>query len=250
MPTIRDQAICIRHWDFSETSQTVSLFTRDHGTLRGLAKGARRDGGRFSGGIDLLARGELVAIVKPDRDLATLTDWDLQEVFWGLRATLRANHAGYYIADLVQQFFPDSAPHPTFFDALCDALRSAGSSRELTEPTLLRFQWRLLVEAGFQPRLEYPTKSAQASTLGFDPARGEVVGEGEVGPQWRVRRSTIECLRCLESESPIADESAARRAGSLLAAYVREVLQREPPTMRLVFPDLDGRRVTPPRVSG
>ncbi|MFM1832063.1 MAG: hypothetical protein RLZZ461_379, partial [Planctomycetota bacterium] len=26
MPTIRDEAICVRHWDFSETSQTVSLF--------------------------------------------------------------------------------------------------------------------------------------------------------------------------------------------------------------------------------
>ncbi|HAC09503.1 MAG TPA: DNA repair protein RecO, partial [Phycisphaerales bacterium] len=53
MPTIRDEAVCVRHWDFSETSQTVSLFLRDHGLVRGLAKGARRERGSFSGGFDL-----------------------------------------------------------------------------------------------------------------------------------------------------------------------------------------------------
>ena len=42
MPTISDYAICIRRWDFSETSQTVSLFTRESGIIRGLAKGAKR----------------------------------------------------------------------------------------------------------------------------------------------------------------------------------------------------------------
>ena len=56
MPTITDQAIVIRRWDFSETSQTVSLFTRDHGIVRGLAKGAKREKGDFSGGLDLLTR--------------------------------------------------------------------------------------------------------------------------------------------------------------------------------------------------
>ena len=43
MPIIADTAICIRCWDFSETSQTVSLVTREHGVVRGLAKGAKRE---------------------------------------------------------------------------------------------------------------------------------------------------------------------------------------------------------------
>ena len=42
MQTIEDNAFCLRRWDFSETSQTASLLTRDHGVLRGLAKGAKR----------------------------------------------------------------------------------------------------------------------------------------------------------------------------------------------------------------
>ncbi|MCH7602254.1 MAG: recombination protein O N-terminal domain-containing protein, partial [Planctomycetes bacterium] len=62
MPTISDYAICIRRWDFSETSQTVSLFTRESGIIRGLAKGAKREKGNFSGGFDLLTLGQVVAI--------------------------------------------------------------------------------------------------------------------------------------------------------------------------------------------
>ena len=81
MSTLRDEAICVRHWDFSETSQTVSLFLRDHGMLRGLAKGARRERGAFSGGFDLFTKGEIVAIVKPGRELATLTEWTLLETY-------------------------------------------------------------------------------------------------------------------------------------------------------------------------
>jgi recombinational DNA repair protein (RecF pathway) len=45
VPPIIDQAIVVRLWDFSETSQTVSLFLREHGMLRGLAKGSRRAAG-------------------------------------------------------------------------------------------------------------------------------------------------------------------------------------------------------------
>ena len=44
MPTITDNAICIRRWDYSETSQTVSLLLRNHGVIRGLVKGAKRPG--------------------------------------------------------------------------------------------------------------------------------------------------------------------------------------------------------------
>ena len=72
MPIIADTAICIRCWDFSETSQTVSLFTREHGVVRGLAKGAKREKGGFSGGLDVLTRGEMIASVKPGRDLAAI----------------------------------------------------------------------------------------------------------------------------------------------------------------------------------
>ncbi len=46
-------ALVLRVVEFSETSLIVTLFTRDFGKVRGLAKGARRPKGPFESALDL-----------------------------------------------------------------------------------------------------------------------------------------------------------------------------------------------------
>lgn len=242
MPPTFDEGICIRHWDFSETSQTVSIFGHACGIVRGLAKGARRERGPFDGGIDLLARGRFGAILKRGRDLATITEWDPIELYPRLRADLSANHAAYYMADLVGRMLEPEDPHPRLHAAMVRALRVLGAARDATEmdtsggAALLHFQWALLVETGFQPRLDLPP---EGDVLAYSAeAGGFVLDTSEPGERWKVRRATAECLVALgaggvgESHAP-AD--VVDRANRLLAAHVRHVLGAEPPTMRLVF---------------
>ncbi|MCI0676437.1 MAG: hypothetical protein L0Y42_11780, partial [Phycisphaerales bacterium] len=53
---------------------------------------------------------------------------------------------------------------------------------------------------------------------------------------WRVRRQTIEVLRSLQGGEPVAhDARSINRANRLLAAYFRQIIGREPPTMRWAF---------------
>jgi DNA repair protein RecO (recombination protein O) len=240
MPPTFDEGICIRHWDFSETSQTVSIFGRACGIVRGLAKGARRERGAFDGGIDLLARGRFGAILKRGRDLATITEWDPIELYPRLRADLAANHAAYYMADLVGRMLEPEDPHPRLHDALVRALRVLGAPTDATDAdasggvALLRFQWELLVETGFQPRLEIPPVG---DVLAYSAeAGGFVRDDAEPGARWKVRRATAECLQTLASGHAVpAEPDTVDRANRLLAAHARHVLGAEPPTMRLVF---------------
>lgn len=242
MPSLTDEAVCIRHWDFSETSQTVSLFSRQHGVLRGLAKGAKRAGGRFSGGIDLLTRGQFVAIVKGGRELATLTDWTLLRAYRSLRNDLEANRSAYYLADLTGRILAPSDPHPRLHDALVtglEALETAGTAAAV----VLRFQWIALEESGQQPTLDLP--EAGGTTVSFLPGEARFTSRGETG-SWKVRRSTVELLAGLASDPSIAsiarlaaaDPKTVRRANRFLAAYLRESLQAEPYTMQVLFADL------------
>ena len=90
MPADHDDAICLRHREWSETSQTVTLLTRAHGLVHGLAKGSLREKAPFSGGFELLQLGELGFINKPDRDLLLLTEWDLIDPFSALRTEYRS----------------------------------------------------------------------------------------------------------------------------------------------------------------
>lgn len=248
VPTVIDDAICIRHWDWSETSQTVTLFCRTLGVVRGLAKGAKRPKSPFSGGIELLTRGRVGVIHKPSSELATLTEWDLLLTYPVLRDSLRAHQAGVYLADLANQFVRDHDPHPALFDALHLGLTLLRADEPVWH-AVVGFQWCTLVETGFRPELFHDARTGEvldpeAPTLGFDPNSGGVVrdpggpgGGGVVGTGvWRVRSTTVEFLRQLaahEAGTPIGpfnDEQSVERAARLLGAYVCHVLGLQPPT--------------------
>ncbi|TVQ60179.1 MAG: DNA repair protein RecO [Phycisphaerales bacterium] len=253
VPTIRDEAVCVRLWDWSETSQTVSLFTREHGMLRGLAKGAKREHAPYSGGFELLTRGEVVAIVKKEGQLATLTAWDLSDPWRALRGTLDAFYAGCAAADVVHHAVTDHDPHPELYDALTGALASAGGD---PAGSVLRLVWATLVETGYRPSLEKAADTggslADAETFGFSPRLGGLVPDpaGQApasttqGPVWRVRGETVRLLRELGRDTPVSVGIAATGVGSdwakpavhravrLLLAYLSEILGREPPAVR------------------
>ncbi len=244
MPTIIDTALCIRRWDFSETSQTVSLFTREHGVIRGLAKGAKREKGRFSGGLDVLTTGQVVAIVKPGRDLATITEWHLQETHRAVRQSLEANRAALYMVDLVHHMLTGHDPHPRLFDALTQSLERLEVDGE-ADIALLLMQWTVLDETGYRPVLDRDAETREelpdgAPTLAFSPRAGGVVHDSEGPDRWRVRRTTIELLRKAAANEPLdgLDAEGIRRANRLLAAYCREIIGSELPTMQWAFSDL------------
>lgn len=246
VPTIHDEAVVLRHWEFSETSQTVSLFTRAHGVVRGLAKGSRRERANFSGGFELLTRGDLVAIIKPGKDLATLTEWGLIELFRGASRVLGAYRAAMYLIDLAHHAITDHDPHPALYDELVRGLREL-ESPELRARTVLRFQWSVLVETGYRPVLDRNAGSGAelptGATLGYSPAAGGVIddpGAGAAGPTgpWRVRRTTIELLRRLTAEPASLDSERREdvdRAGKLLSLHLRAILDRDLPTRRPCF---------------
>jgi DNA repair protein RecO len=234
--TIRDEAVCIRHWDWSETSQTVSLFTREHGVVRGLAKGSKREKAPFSGGIELLTRGEVVAIVRSSGALATVTAWDLIDAYPGARRSLRAFYVGSYLLDLVHHAVTDADPHPGLFEQLLGALGHLAREPELA---LLRGQWGVLGETGYTPGL--PEGDLEGGGLWFLPREGVCVrrgGDGRHHDGWRVRPETVALLGLLGrggAPPPETDPATMERASRLLGSYIRHVLGQEIPSAVTVF---------------
>lgn len=259
MPRFKDQAVCIRDIDWSETSQVVALFTREHGKVRGLAKGSKRTSpgaiARFCGGIDLLTRGEVVATTKPSTDLATITEWDLQDPMRHLHTDLRAHRLSMYAADFVAALTMDHDPHPKVFEGLVWFLETLATenARPQAAAALLRFQWEVLADCGFKPELDRDVVTGQllteaGSMLLFDPRAGGVTAEvaegvsglgvNDAGP-WRVRSETVDLLRRLPHKPlaalALADGERLRRANRLLCVYARAILDRELPTMKFVL---------------
>src|SRR6476660_5222373 len=116
MPLARDRCLCLRKVEYSETSQILVLFAREHGIFRAIAKGAHRrtkaGASKFDGGVDLLDVGDAVFSHSPERDLCPLTEWHLSEGHLEMRRNLRAVYLGLYAAELVSMLIEEHDAHP------------------------------------------------------------------------------------------------------------------------------------------
>jgi DNA repair protein RecO (recombination protein O) len=212
MAISHDRAICLRRLDYSETSQILLLFMREHGLMRVIAKGAHRrtkaGASKFDGGLDLLDTGNAVFIHSPERELSTLTEWGLIEGHLDLRRSLRPTYLAQYAAELITSLLHEHDPHPELFDRLEWTLIELQSPRR--EEVFLAFELDLLREAGFLPSLNDCSQC------------GREIG-GREAAFFSPSRSGLVCPNC-ESATPdrmAFDPRLVRLIQSLLRAPAR-----------------------------
>jgi DNA repair protein RecO (recombination protein O) len=153
MPLVSDRCICLRTFEFSETSQILTLLARSHGIVRVIAKGAHRrtkaGSSRFDGGVDLLDAGSALFTDDSRKELATLAEWKLQEGHLELRREIRSLHLAMYAAELASMLFEEHDPHPDLFDRLTNVIPELATARR--EEAFLSLQIEMLREAGYLP---------------------------------------------------------------------------------------------------
>ena len=181
MAHVHDRCICLRKVEYSETSQILLLFSREHGLQKVIAKGAHRrtkaGSSKFDGGADLLDVGQAVFISRLEKDMGLLTEWSLREGNLELRRNLRAMYLGLYAAELMSHLFEEHDPHPEIFDRLESTLLELGTNR--LEEAFLAFQLDLLRESGYLPELNACVSCglvlSPRDSAYFSPSRGGVI---------------------------------------------------------------------------
>src|SRR5947208_6971385 len=153
MPAEKAIALVLRTVDWSETSRIATLWTREFGKVRVLAKGGRRLKSNFESALDLLTVCSMVFLRKSSGGLDLLTEARVVERFPRLRADLPALYAAYYVAELLADWTEDYDPHPALYDEALETLRALGAPGVATGPRLARFELVLLRELGYSPAL-------------------------------------------------------------------------------------------------
>ncbi|HTU23573.1 MAG TPA: DNA repair protein RecO, partial [Gemmataceae bacterium] len=121
-------ALVLRTTDWSESSRIATLWTREFGKVRVLAKGGRRLKSNFDNALDLLTLCGIVFLRKSSGSLDLLTEAQVIQRFPRLRTDLAALYAAYYVAELLSDWTQDYDPHPLLFDEALDTLRALGGA--------------------------------------------------------------------------------------------------------------------------
>lgn len=116
-------AIPIRVVNWSDSSQILSLFTRDFGILEAIAKGAHRSRNAFQGPFDLCRIWEVVfAERNPDRGLSILTEGIVFEDLRGIRDGLSRWIAASFLIEYLRAVGTAGEPSQDLFDAAAGTL--------------------------------------------------------------------------------------------------------------------------------
>ena len=148
--TYRTEAIVLSRRDFGEADRLLTLFSRERGKIRAIAKGARKPQSRKTGHVELFMRTRFLVAV--GRSLDIITQAEMVEAYGPLRDDLvRATYASY-VVELLDRFTVDEDPNLQLYDLLAEALRWLAN----TDNLLLfarYYELRLLHLVGYRPQL-------------------------------------------------------------------------------------------------
>ena len=240
----KDLAICLRAVNYSETSQVVTLLTRDTGKIAAMAKGSRRPKSAFDGALEPFSYGQVMFTASDTHDkLATLTEFVQMPQFRLLRTLLSAMHAGLFALELTEAFCELYDPHPDLFDAMVETLRRLQQcdSPPSVLPVLIDYQMTLLTEAGVAPLLDRCTNCGAPTggfrtDLYFSSAANGLLCPGCEQTFTDKRRISFACAELLSLSVPAEKASDAVRAEAeqLLLYHFTELMHR-PPKMAKYF---------------
>jgi len=154
-------AYVLHHYDWSESSLILDLFTRDQGRVAVVAKGAKRPYSQLRSVLLAFQRLQ-VSLGRPPKahQGAGETEGEVQVLrgaeWAGGMAMLTgaALFSGFYLNELLMNLMARSDPHPTLFDAYAQTLPTLAMNDEATTQAALRaFELTLLRHIGVLPDL-------------------------------------------------------------------------------------------------
>lgn len=116
------EAIVLRTWPIHEADQIVSLFTRDFGKIKGVAKAAAKSRRRFGGALEPMTHVRAHYAEKPNQELVRLDSFDILHSPLAEPVDYARAAALAFFAEVLEQALPDHDPHDAVFRLLLSVL--------------------------------------------------------------------------------------------------------------------------------
>jgi len=236
----RDHAVVLRLHKLGEADRIVTLLTRQHGVVRGVAKGVRRTRSKFGARLEPFEHIDVQ--LYPGRNLDIITQVQTVDAFSG---TLVADYGRYTTACAVLETAErlaseERAPVLRLHLLTVGALRALAAGERAPELVLDAFLLRAMAFAGWEPALsECARCAAPGPHRAFHVAAGGVVcvhcrPAGAATPAPAVLELMQALLHGEWSATEEVPGSVRRQASGLVAAHLQWHLERQLRTLPLI----------------
>lgn len=228
--TVQDDAFILHHYDWSESSVILEVFTREHGRVVLVAKGAKKPTSNFRPVLLPLQPIRVsYGVGSADAEVHSLRGAEWLGGY--VMPTGDALLSGYYLNELMMRLLARDDAHPALFAAYAATVAQlADRGVADKQPALRAFELSVLRETGWLPALDTQTQTH----AGLEPDRPYVlVPEAGLRPALDDERATLsgQQWRTLQVLLESADASAyavlqtvCAQAGGALRPQLRHLL--------------------------
>jgi len=151
---IKSEAIVLSKMDYRDSSKIAHFFTREHGRLSGIIKGARRSTSKVGVQVDLFNHINIVLYRKESRDIQLVTQADLISHFPRIKNNLDNLKYATSILELVNKLTLEGDNNPRLFRGILKILNLIETSKEPPGVALIKFMLFFLKELGYEARFD------------------------------------------------------------------------------------------------
>lgn len=173
--TLKVEAVVLRHSDYGEADRLLTLFSREQGKLRAIAKGVRKVQSRKAGHLEPFTQVSLM--LAQGRDLWIVTQAEAIETMQPLRDDLTRLSYAAYAVELLDRFTYEEGQNWQLYNLLLETLKRIAQEENSFVPVHY-YEMGLLDLMGFRPMLfecAVCGKTIQAEDQYFSAERGGVL---------------------------------------------------------------------------
>jgi DNA repair protein RecO (recombination protein O) len=148
--TLKVDAVVLRHSDWGEADRLLTLYSREQGKLRAIAKGVRKIQSRKAGHLEPFTRTTIM--LAKGQDLWIVTQAEAANLYQPIREDLQKMAQAAYVVELLDRFTYEEGQNWQLYKLLTETLERLSSSNDDFIPVKY-YEMRLLELLGYRPLL-------------------------------------------------------------------------------------------------
>jgi DNA repair protein RecO (recombination protein O) len=189
MSITKTEALVLKSIKFGDTSKIATLYTKNYGKIKVIAKGIRKPKSRLAGSLQTFSYIQIVFYKKQTTEIYLLSQSEILNPYQSLSRNLNRYIFASAVLELLDRLITGEEPNPQLFELTLEILSFMESCPQKNlEKSFWFYALKLADLLGYKPKLDKCTgcdKPVLEKSVLFSPEKGGIV-----------------CKRCARSDQP------------------------------------------------